>query len=122
MWYLPAVNELNALCTSIHNKSETDWVDTDDRGFIWLDEENTVYHSSTPSVADPAGITPGRNYFVDFLAEKQGICLRTRFCNVICMRRKGAWRGADNGVTGGNIHIDTGWGDDDEVVVPKPKE
>lgn len=119
MWYLPAVNELNALCTSIHDKSETDWVDTEDRGFVWLDEENTVYHSSTPSVADPAGITAGRNYFVDFLAEKQGICLRTRFCNVICMRRKGAWRGADTGTSEGNIEIDDNWSGDEEVVMPK---
>lgn len=119
MWYLPALNELNALCTSIHDKSETNWVDTEDRGFVWLDEENTVYHSSTPSVADPAGITPGRNYYVDFLVEKQGICLRTRFCNVVCMRRKGAWRGANTGTSGGDVQIDPGWGQDEEIVVPK---
>lgn len=119
MWYLPAFNELNALCSSIHDKDNTDFVDEDDRGHVWLDEENTVYHSSTPSVADPAGITPGRNYYVDFLAEKQGICLRTRRCNVICMRRKGAWRGPNTGETGGNIDIDTGWGEDEETIMPK---
>lgn len=119
MWYLPALNELNALCSSIHNKNNTDWVDTDDRGFVWLDEENTTYHSSTPSVADPGGVTPGRNYYVDFLSEKQGICLRTRRCNVICMRRKGAWRGPTTGEADGNIDIDTGWAGDDEMVMPK---
>ena len=119
MWYLPALNELNALLPSIHGKDNTNWTGKENWGTVWLDEENTTYHSSTPSVADPGGVTPGRNYYVDFLSEKQGICLRTRRCNVICMRRKGAWRGPATGEADGNIDIDTGWAGNDEIIVPK---
>lgn len=122
MWYLPAVNELQALCEAVNSPLDDDdleWIAPDDKNTVWLDEEQTVYHSSTPSVADPSGITPGRSYYMNFKKLKRGIGLRTRKCNVICCRRKNAWKGPDSGVVDGDVIIDPDWSEEEEEIMPK---
>ena len=119
VWYLPAVNELQALCESVYNNDKNKWIADGDKNTVWLDEEMTIYHSSTPSVADPAGVTTGRSYYMNFKKQKRGIGLRTRKCNVICCRRKNAWKGPEGGDIGGDITIDPDWDEDEEVIMPK---
>lgn len=107
MWYLPAASELEALSEAV--------IHTD----VELDEETTNYHSSTPSVADPNGMTTGRSYYVDMTRSKKYIGLRTRKCNVLCCRRKNAWKGPADGTIDGSVDNDTEWGDEEEEIMPK---
>lgn len=123
VWYLPAVNELQALYGQTRPF-------TPDYGHFYMDYRwaKTVYlpyefggpfHSSTPSSSDQFGITPGFSYYVNLYDGEDGIGMRTRYYNVICARRHNAWHGDQTGSTGGNVSLDGTWGEDEEIVTPK---
>ena len=83
------------------------------------DEVTGNFHTSSPSVADPEGITPGRSYYVNMSDGKKAIGLRSRYYNVLCARRHDAWRGNQTGETGGNVDNDEDWSDEEEVIMPR---
>lgn len=123
VWYLPAANELQALYG--HTRPFTP--DYDD---FYMDYRyaKTVYlpyefggpfHSSTPSAADPAGITPGFSYYVNLYNGEKEIGMRSRYYNVICARRHNAWRGDQTGSVGGDIGLDDAWEEEEEIVAPR---
>ena len=105
MWYWPATKELKQI-------QET-------KALLDFEGSEEQFHASTPSAADPAGITPGFSYSVRMSDGKTRIVQRDRKYNVIACRRKGAWRGPDDGKAGGNVTKDEEWDNGDEVIVPK---
>ena len=123
VWYLPAANELQALYG--HTRPFTP-----DYGNFYMDYRwaKTVYlpyefggpfHSSTPSAADPAGITPGFSYYVNLYNGEKEVGMRSRYYNVICARRHNAWRGDQTGTAGGGVGLDDAWDEEEEIVTPK---
>lgn len=124
VWYLPAVNEVQAIY------GHTRPLDPDEAGDFYMDWVNrkTVYlpyefggpfHTSSPSAGDPNGITSGFTYFVNMYNGEKSIGERSRYYNVICARRHNAWKGDNDGEVNGDIDVDDEWGDGNEVVVPR---
>ncbi len=107
MWYWPATKELKQIYES--------------KEYLSFEGSETQFHASTPSGADPEGVTPGLSYSVKMSDGKTHIVLRDRKYNVIACRRKGAWRGPGDENAGGGVTIDTDWDDGDEVIIPKAK-
>ncbi len=107
MWYWPATKELKQI---YETKSMLSFEGSEDQ-----------FHASTPSAADPAGVTPGFSYSVRMSDGKTRIVQRDRRFNVLACRRKGAWRGPDDGNASGNVTKDEDWDDGDEVIIPKAK-
>lgn len=118
VWYLPAANELLALSGHIGGGAD-DCYDVQYRGSVAGLTGTGNLHSSTPSVADPAGETVGRVYFVNLTTGKKSLNLRSRYLNVLCCRRKNAWKGPDSGGSDGNVDNDPGWDDEEEEIMPK---
>lgn len=122
VWYLPAANELQAVYghkTLGLSESDCDKVYMDDGydGTVILPAGiSGPFHSSSPSVADPEGITPGRSYYVNMSDGKKAIGLRSRYYNVLCARRHNAWRGNQTGETNGDVGIDDSWDGEEEVI------
>ena len=123
VWYLPAANEMQALYGHAANYVEDPgkvYMDGIYVGTVDLPDEVTGnFHTSSPSVADPSGITPGRSYYVNMTDGKKAIGLRSRYYNVLCARRHDAWRGNQTGETGGNVDNDEDWSDEEEVIMPR---
>lgn len=123
VWYLPAANELQATYghkTASGVDAGKVYMDDENIGTVILPDEVTGnFHSSSPSVADPDGITPGRSYYVNMSDGKKAIGLRSRYYNVLCARRHDAWRGNQTGETGGNVDNDEDWSDEEEVIMPR---
>lgn len=121
MWYWAAANELQALVGHVYGGSDyypSECAQTlEGLGFEEILSGN--YHSSSPSVADPAGITPGSSYYVNMGNGKKWIGQRDRRYNVIAARRAGAWKGPDSGNAGGNVDEDGDDLEDEEVIMPK---
>ena len=130
VWYLPAANEMQAVYG--HNKASG--VSAEDAGDYYMDEGNVDkivldsdvtgnFHTSSPSVADPAGITPGRSYYVDMSSGKKAIGLRSRRYNVLCARRKPGFFGNPNENTGvgGSVGNNPNWNEDEEQIMDKGK-
>ena len=130
VWYLPAANEMQAVYG--HNKASG--VSAEDAGDYYMDDTNfnTIkldtdvtgnFHTSSPSVADPAGITPGRSYYVDMSSGKKAIGLRSRRYNVLCARRKPGFFGNPNENTGvgGSVGNNPNWNEDEEQIMDKGK-
>ena len=130
VWYLPAANEMQAVYG--HNKASG--VSAGDAGDYYMDGENIDkivldsdvtgnFHTSSPSVADPAGITPGRSYYVDMSSGKKAIGLRSRRYNVLCARRKPGFFGNPNENTGvgGSVGNNPNWNEDEEQIMDKGK-
>ena len=126
VWYLPAANEMQAVYGhSIQSGDAGDYY-MDDTNFstIKLDTDVTGnFHTSSPSVADPAGITPGRSYYVDMSSGKKAIGLRSRRYNVLCARRKPGFFGNPNENTGigGSVGNNPNWNEDEEQIMDKGK-
>lgn len=120
VWYLPAANELLALSGHIGGGSDK-YYDSHLKNTVEWQAENGNLHSSTPSVADPAGSTTGRSYFVNLASGKKSLNLRTRYLNVVCCRRANAWRGPDTGESDGNVDHNPGWDGEHEEIMPKGK-
>lgn len=118
VWYLPAANELLALSGHIGGGAN-DCYDEQYRSSVEGLTGTGNLHSSTPSVADPAGETVGRVYFVNLTTGKKSLNLRSRYLNVLCCRRKNAWKGPDSGGSDGNVDNDPGWDDEEEEIMPK---
>ena len=73
------------------------------------------YWSSTPSVSDKYGITPGRAYYVKMDAQgSEAIGLRDQSFNVIVCRDANGWPGPDSGHGQGGVDLDPDWGDEEE--------
>lgn len=125
VWYLPAANEIQAVYG--HNKVSLEdagdyYMDAENIGKIVLDPDVTGnFHTSSPSVADPAGITPGRSYYVDMSSGKKAIGLRSRRYNVLCARRKPGFFGNPNENTGigGSVGNNPNWNEDEEQIMDK---
>ncbi len=105
MWYWPATKELKQIYET--------------KAYLDFEGSETQFHASTPSGADPEGVTPGLSYSVKMSDGKTHIVLRDRKYNVIACRRKGAWRGPSDENASGGVTIDTDWDDGDEVIIPK---
>lgn len=119
VWYLPAANEIQALSAHIYGSGVGDYYPDGTTVCVEWDQDNGNFHTSSPSVADPAGITPGRSYYVTLSTGKKAIGLRSRYYNVLCARRHDAWRGNQTGETGGNVDNDEDWSDEEEVIMPR---
>lgn len=122
VWYLPAANELQATYghkTASGVDADKVYMPSEFIGTVNLPDVFGNFHSSSPSVADPDGITPGRSYYVNMSDGKKAIGLRSRYYNVLCARRHDAWRGNQTGETGGNVDNDEDWSDEEEVIMPR---
>ena len=130
VWYLPAANEMQA----VYGHNIVSGVSAEDAGDYYMDGENVGkivldtdvtgnFHTSSPSVADPAGITPGRSYYVDMSSGKKAIGLRSRRYNVLCARRKPGFFGNPNENTGvgGSVGNNPNWNEDEEQIMDKGK-
>ena len=127
LWYWPAANEIQAF--SGHLNGGSNYYDADNAETIVMDWEMEPmnFHSSSPSSADPAGITTGFCYSVlvspnQKKSGKKSIVQRTRLYNVICARRYNGWIGEDTGEVEGDITTDENWGEDDEQIMDKEKK
>lgn len=108
-WYLPAMDQLMAIYKAIYGETKT----------LDLELEGKTYWSSTPSVSDRDGITPGRAYYVDMEEGKTAIGLRSQSMGVIVCRD--ADIESDNTGSGtGNVGTEGNWGDEEDVNMPKP--
>ena len=121
LWYLPAANEIQALSAHIYSGAGDYYPDETTAGWVDWDQDNGIFHTSSPSVADPAGITPGRSYYVTLSTGKKAIGLRSRYYNVLCARRANGWLGPETGETEGNVDNDEDWNDDEEEIMDKNK-
>lgn len=107
MWYIPALEELEYLYDALND------------GYLNFESNDDIFHSSTPSSADPNGITTGFSYYVKMNNGKYGIGQRDRKYNVIGLRRKNnEWAGPDAGNVNFTVTVETGW-TDEELVMPK---
>lgn len=124
LWYLPAYTELEAIAGHISGGSRSypeEYVQTVD--VDWRSEPYTFF-SSTPSGSDPAGISSGFAWAVQYSpnSERNGkakVEMRSRFYNVICARRYNGWRGPETGEAEGGIGTDGNWKEDEEEIMDK---
>ena len=124
VWYLPAANELQATYghkTASGVDADKVYMPSEFIGTVNLPDVFGNFHSSSPSVADPDGITPGRSYYVNMSTGKKAIGLRSRYYNVLCARRANGWLGPETGETEGNVDNDEDWNDDEEEIMDKNK-
>ena len=123
VWYLPAANELQALyghTRPFQTNYDDFYMDYRYAKTVYLPYEfGGPFHSSTPSAADPAGITPGFSYYVNLYNGEKEVGMRSRYYNVICARRHNAWRGDQTGTAGGDIGLDDAWDEEEEIVTPR---
>ena len=107
MWYIPALKELELLYDALND------------GYLNFESNDDIFHCSTPSSADPDGVTVGFSYYVKMNNGKYGIGQRDRKYNVIGLRRKNnEWSGPDAGNANFTVTVETGW-TDEELVMPK---
>ena len=123
LWYLPARKQLKAIAEAIDNNQlyGTDYDEESDSyptgSYLTLDGN---YWSSTPSVSDKYGITPGRAYYVKMGDASEAIGLRDQSFNVIVCRDANGWPGPDSGNGQGGVDLDPDW-DDEEENMPGQK-
>lgn len=106
VWYMPAVYELQALQEALAAQNVT------------FEGGDDFFFSSTPSSADPAGITTGFAWYVKMQNGKSALAQRDRQYNVIALRRKNAWKGPETAGGTGSVGKDDQW-NDEEVIMPK---
>lgn len=107
VWYIPALKELELLYDALND------------GYLNFESNDDIFHCSTPSSADPDGVTVGFSYYVKMNNGKYGIGQRDRKYNVIGLRRKNnEWSGPDAGNANFTVTVETGW-TDEELVMPK---
>lgn len=106
VWYMPAVYELQALQEALAAQNVT------------FEGGDDFFFSSTPSSADPAGITTGFVWYVKMQNGKSALAQRDRQYNVIALRRKNAWKGPDTAGGNGSVDKNDEW-NDEEVIMPK---
>lgn len=106
VWYMPAVYELQALQEALAAQNVT------------FEGGDDFFFSSTPSSADPAGITTGFAWYVKMQNGKSALAQRDRQYNVIALRRKNAWKGPDTAGGNGSVDKNDQW-NGEEVIMPK---
>lgn len=124
LWYLPAYTELEATAGHISGGSRSYPKEYDQTVDVDWRSEPYTFFSSTPSGSDPAGISSGFAWAVQFSpnSERNGkakVEMRSRFYNVICARRYNGWRGPETGEAGGGIGTDGNWNEDEEEIMDK---
>ena len=119
LWYLPARKQLKAIAEAIRD-NQLYGTDTDDEGRMSPLTLDGNYWSSTPSVSDKYGITPGRAYYVKMGDASEAIGLRDQSFNVIVCRDANGWPGPDSGNGQGGVDLDPDW-DDEEENMPGQK-
>lgn len=123
LWYLPARRQLEAIKDALdENTLYGPNTGTDANGDGIPDTPALLslegnYWSSTPSVSDKYGITPGRAYYYDMSGGKHAIGLRDQSYGVIVCRDADGWMGPETGGGQGNVDNDTDW-DDNEHNMP----
>jgi len=121
LWYLPARRQLEAIHDAIQAQQLYGLnTDTDGDGIAETTTPLSLegnYWSSTPSVSDKYGITPGRAYYYDMSGGKHAIGLRDQSYGVIVCRDADGWMGPETGGGQGNVDNDTNW-DDNEHNMP----
>lgn len=106
-WYFPARKEVQALYEPLVS------------GQLFLQNSNSIFHTSTPSSADPGGVTVGFSYYVKMSNGKYGIGQRNRAYNVVALRRKHSeWNGPTADDAEFTVAVETNW-IDEEVIMPK---
>ena len=113
LWYLPARKQLKAIAEAIRD-NQLYGTDTDDEGRMSPLTLDGNYWSSTPSVSDKYGITPGRAYYVKMGDASEAIGLRDQSFNVIVCRDANGWPGPDSGHGQGGVDLDPDWGGEEE--------
>ena len=106
MWFMPAINELEAL------------YEARDQWLVEFEGDDDYFFSSSPSSADPNGITTGYAYYIKMGNGKTGLAQRDNEYNVIACRRTNAWKGPDTASGSGTVSKDESW-DNEEVIMPK---
>lgn len=103
LWYLPARRQLEAIHEAMSQQKlygPNTGTDADGNGIpddtAPLSLEGN-YWSSTPSVSDKYGITPGRAYYYDMSGGKHAIGLRDQSYGVIVCRDADGWMGPETG-------------------------
>ena len=105
---MPGVQQLEGIYDAIEVKKTLD-----------LEPEGKTYWSSTPSVSDRDGITPGRAYYVDLTTGDRAIGLRSQSMGVIVCRDIDGWLGPETGSGNVNVGTEDSWSEED-VNMPKP--
>lgn len=106
MWFMPAINEMEAL------------YDAKGDLLVQFDNSDEYFFSSSPSSADPNGITYGYAYYIKMGNGKTGLANRLNEYNVIACRRTNAWKGPQTAGGEGTVGKDDGW-NEEEVIMPK---
>ncbi len=109
-WYVPSMHQLEAIYEAIENR-QLYGLQGEGEQYAPLSLDGN-YWSSTPSVSDAGGITPGRAYYVnmDLDKGKAAIALRDQSYNVIVCRELDNVYEPLEGNGGGHIE----WGDWEE--------
>ncbi len=101
---MPAIKELQALQKALVN------------GQVDFDGKNDYFFTSTPSSADPNGLTTGFAYYVKMQNGKRGISRRDSEYNVIALRRKNAWKGPESAGGNGTVDKDPSWNEEENIM------
>lgn len=108
VWYWPSTKELKA----IYSAKTQGWLDFEGKG--------GEFHSSTPSSADPVGITVGLSNIVKMSNGKTALTQRDRKHNLIGCRLKEHSPGKP-GTGDGHVTTDPNWDGGEEVIIPRMK-
>lgn len=106
VWYVPAVNELLELWRAM------------EEGKLEIEDQEDRFYTSNPSASGYTEEIPGRAYYVKTKNGKKvkAFVMRDHKYNVICCRRKNAWRGPEDSNVDGGITIDPEWGEGEDVI------
>ncbi len=106
MWFMPAINEMEAL------------YEAREQLLVEFEGDDDYFFSSTPSSSDPSGITQGYAYYIKMGSGKTGLAQRNMEYNFIACRRTNAWRGPETASGSGTVNKDETW-NEEEVIMPK---
>lgn len=106
MWFMPAINELEALY-----EARNQWL-------VEFEGDDDYFFSSSPSSSDPNGITTGYAYYMKMGTGKTGLARRSNEYNVIACRRINAWKGPETAAGSGTADKNDSWTDED-FIMPK---
>lgn len=106
MWFMPAINEMEAL------------YEAREKLLVEFEGDDDYFFSSTPSSSDPSGITYGYAYYIKMGSGKTGLAQRNMEYNFIACRRTNAWRGPETASGSGTVNKDETW-NEEEVIMPK---
>ena len=130
LWYLPSTMQMEGVYEALHPESGTSnlygeyvYDEEDENGeptghYLPLSVSGNFW-TSTPSVSDAGGITPGRAYYVDMNEGDRLIGLRDQAFKVLVCRDAEGWLGPDNAggsITPGN---DENWESDGPINTPR---